>query len=239
MPFQAESPTNYQQKCLCVLVLDVSGSMRKPIEPNSSIKRIDKLNEGIRIFFDDIINNHGGVTNSNIRGQLEVAIIKFDQEPTLVRKPHLLELSEVAPVLTERGSTTETVKAIELALEEVNKRKRFYDQTGQTYYRPWIVLISDGNPTSSQESIEMMSAKIQKQIKNKQISIIGVSVTDYMNQDIMCKLSGGHNVSIRDFRFAQFFKWLSNSFSTITKSNDDDGYDISEGSAEWMKNIPE
>ncbi len=239
MNYQAESPKNYQQKCLCVLLLDVSGSMRRPISEGSMIQRIDKLNEGVDQFFDDIINQHGGVKGSTTRGQLEVAIIKFDQEPIVERPPRLLELSDKAPVLTERGSTTETVKGIKKALEVINERKRFYDRTGQTYYRPWIVLITDGNPSCSQRDIDEMEKELVAAISKKQISMIGVSVVDDVNQNTMNKLSGGHSVKLNDFRFAQFFHWLSNSFSTITKSNNDDGYDISDGAMDWMKNIPE
>lgn len=84
MNYKAESPSNYQQKCLCVLLLDVSGSMRRPVSDNSTVKRIDRLNEGVARFYDDIINHKGGVSPTT-KNQLEVAIIKFDQEPTLVR----------------------------------------------------------------------------------------------------------------------------------------------------------
>lgn len=238
MNYQAESPKNYQQKCLCVLLLDVSGSMKKTITPDSTIQRIDKLNEGVCLFFDDIINQRGGVKGSTTRGQLEVSIIKFDQEPSIIRKPKLLEITEQPPILAERGSTTETVKAIEKALEVINERKRFYDQTGQTYYRPWIVLITDGSPSSPQYEIDRIAEVLKEQIEHKHISMIGVSVLDTVNQSIMEKISGGHNVTLKDFRFAQFFHWLSNSFSIITKSNDDDNYDISHGKYDWMKNIP-
>ena len=238
MSYSAESPINYQQKCLCVLLLDVSGSMRRLVSENSDKKRIDKLNEGVARFYEDIINHKGGVS-STTKDQLEVAIIKFDQEPTLVRRPKLLEKGEQPPVLTERGSTTETVKGIEKALDIINERKRFYCSTGQSYYRPWIVLITDGNPSCPQHDVDNMSSRLKQYIAKNQINMIGVSVVDNVNQETMSKLSGGHHVSLKDFRFTHFFRWLSNSFSTITKSGSDDGYDISEGRDDWMKNIPE
>lgn len=238
MKYAAESPSNYQQKCLCVLLLDVSGSMRRPVSDNSEVKRIDKLNEGVARFYDDIINHKGGVSPTT-KNQLEVAIIKFDQEPTLVRKPKLFERNEKPPILTERGSTTETVKGIEMALDIINERKRFYCNTGQSYYRPWIILITDGNPSCPQHDIDSMAERLKRYIAKNQINMIGVSVVDNVNQQTMAKLSGGHNVSLRDFRFTHFFRWLGNSFSTITKSGNDGGYDISEGKDDWMNHIPE
>ena len=133
MEYKGESPKNFQQKCLCVLLLDVSGSMRKGLEGNDSIRRIDKLNEGIARFYDDIINAKCGVAKTT-KNQLEIAIIKFDQEPIIIRKPGLLESTDVSPILEERGSTTETVKAIEAALDLVSERKRFQSRAVETEF---------------------------------------------------------------------------------------------------------
>lgn len=177
---QIESPKNFQTKCLCVLVLDVSGSMIRPTSPDSSVSRLDKLNEGVATFYDDILKSHGGVTQ-NVKNQVEVAIIKFDQEPTLVRRPHLLESKDKAPVLTERGSTTETVLALDAAINLIAERKEYYKLTGQTYYRPWIVLITDGNPTCSEEDIDKMANMLKTMMKRKKFNIIGVSVVDQVD----------------------------------------------------------
>ena len=42
-----EEPSNFEQKCLCVLVLDVSGSM--------SGSPINLLNEGLRRFQEELL----------------------------------------------------------------------------------------------------------------------------------------------------------------------------------------
>ena len=162
MSYQAMEPDNYQQKCLCVLLLDVSGSMVKE-------DRIGKLNAAITQFYDDIIHGKNGVAKTTVQ-QLEVEIITFDQEPKIIRQPKLLSRDETPPVLQTRGSTTETVKAIEFALEEVIKRKRRYDQTGQCYYRPWIVLMTDDNPTSSQSEIDRIAPKLLKEVNTNHIT---------------------------------------------------------------------
>lgn len=230
-----EMPDNYQQKCLVVLLLDVSGSMRKAVEPGSDVQRIDKLNEAIAQFYDDIIYGKNGVQKTTI-GQLEVAIVAFDQEPKLVRKPKLLSRDEKVPVLTERGSTTETVKALEYALNEViQPRKLFYERTGQTYYRPWIVLITDGNPSSSTSEIARFAPVLKKKVEDKHLSIIGVGVGDEVSMDNLMLLSADRACPLKGMRFGKFFRWLSNSLSTITKSNEDDTIDISIGADDWMK----
>jgi uncharacterized protein YegL len=230
-----EQPDNYQQKCLCVLLLDVSGSMRKPVSEGSSITRLDKLNEALASFYEDIIYGKHGVAKTTI-GQLEVAIVAFDQSPKLIRKPKLLTRTEAAPKLTERGSTTETVRALDYVIDNViNGRKRWYDQTGQNYYRPWIVLLTDGNPSSSAEEIERIHTRLCQMVKDRHLSIIGVGIGDAVSIDKLNKVSADHAKLLNGMRFAQFFRWLSNSLSTITKSNEDDTIDISEGTDEWMK----
>jgi uncharacterized protein YegL len=230
-----ETPDNFQQKCLCVLLLDVSGSMRKPISEGSAITRLDKLNEALASFYDDIIHGKGGVAKTT-KGQLEVAIVSFDQSPKLIRAPKLLSQAEKPPVLTERGSTTNTVKALDYAIDQViNSRKRFYDQTGMSYYRPWIVLLTDGNPTSSDEEIQRMHTKLCEMVKNKHLSIIGVGIGDKVSMEKLNQVSANHGTMLEGMKFGKFFRWLSNSLSTITKSNEDDTIDISKDLDTWMK----
>ena len=45
--FEGESPDNYEQKCLCLLVLDVSGSM--------SGDPINELNKGLQEFQEAVL----------------------------------------------------------------------------------------------------------------------------------------------------------------------------------------
>lgn len=229
----ADIPENFQQKCLCVLLLDVSGSMKND-------NRLAKLNAAIAQFYDDIIYGRNGVAKATV-GRLEVAIIAFDQDAKVIRPNKnsttlLLSRKEPPPVLTERGSTTETVKAIDKALEIINERKRFYDRTGQGYHRPWIVLMTDGKSSSPEMEIERIEKVLKEQIKGKHISMIGIGIGDQVPMENLNRLCGGHAKRLEGLRFAQFFQWLSNSFSVITQSNEDDTIDISTGSDDWMKN---
>jgi len=228
MSYSAEIPDNYQQKCLCVLLLDISGSM---VIDN----RLGKLNDAIKQFYDDIIYGRNSVAKSTVN-QLEVAIIAFDQSPKIIRHPKLLSRADVAPTLETRGSTTDTVKAVDKALDMIVARKRFYDQTGQNYYRPWIVLITDGEPTSKSEDIEKMAKKLKELETRGSIAMIGVSVAETATQKTLSKLSAGHATELRDYRFGKFFRWLGKSFSTIIKSDDILGEsDLTRDAYEWMK----
>ena len=228
MSYSANIPDNYQQKCLCVLLLDISGSMIID-------DRLGKLNEAIKQFYDDVIYGKNRVAKSTVN-QLEVAIIAFDQSPKVIRHPKLLSRDDIAPTLETRGSTTDTVKALEKALDVIITRKRFYDQTGQSYYRPWIVLITDGEPNSKPEDIDKMAIKLKELETRGSIAMIGVSVAETATQKTLSKLSAGHATELKDYKFGHFFDWLGRSFSTIIKSDDILGEsDLTRDAWEWMK----
>ena len=107
--FAGESAVNQEMKCLCVFVLDVSGSMRGA--------RIEALNQGMKDFYNEI--QTGTAVSEKLIDQLEVAIIQYDEEAQILRNPALLDEDEVPPTLAERGSTTETVIAMEEAIRMV------------------------------------------------------------------------------------------------------------------------
>ena len=73
--FKAESAVNYEQKSLCVLLLDVSYSMYG--------KRLESLQEGIEAFHKEIMEDQTS------RNRLEVAIITYGNNVSV------LELSEI------------------------------------------------------------------------------------------------------------------------------------------------
>lgn len=70
------------------------------------------------------------------------------------------------PKLTTRGSTTESVAALEAAIQMTYDRKDFYKETGQPYYRPWIVFMTDGEPNPYNESkIAALETRIRQDAK--------------------------------------------------------------------------
>lgn len=228
--FAGESAQNFEQKCLCVLALDVSGSMRG--------SKLDSLNRGIKDFFTQIQTGDG--CDATTVDQLEVAIIQYDEEVRVLRDPKLLEEGELPPTLTERGSTTETVVAIEEAIKMVEDRKAFYKSTGQSYYRPWIILMTDGEPygnRASKEDIEAISQRVATESKNKKYMMMGIGIGDDANMELLQKMTGGRAMKLDGLKFGEFFTWLSASLSTVASSKEGDKIDISKGASDWMKSF--
>lgn len=231
--FAGESAQNLEQKCLCVLVLDVSGSMRG--------EKLDSLNQGVRDFFTQI-QTADGVPESLI-DQLEIAIMQYDEEVRILRDPKLLEDGELPPTLTERGSVTETVIAIEEAIKLVEDRKAFYKSTGQSYYRPWIIVMTDGEPygkKASQADIDAISQRVAMEADpktGKKYMIMGIGVGKDANMGTLKKMTAGRAMALQGLKFGAFFEWLSASLSTVASSKEGDKIDISEGASDWMSSF--
>jgi uncharacterized protein YegL len=225
--FAGESAQNQEQKCLCVLVLDVSGSMRG--------NKLDALNQGVRDFFTQI-QTADGVSESTV-DQLEIAIIQYDEEVKILRDPKLLEEGELPPTLTERGSVTETVLAMEEAIQLVADRKAFYKETGQAYYRPWIILMTDGEPYGNKASaadIDAIAQRVAADAKDKRYMMIGIGVGEEANMELLGKMTSGKALKLEGVKFGEFFQWLSASLSTVAASKEGDKINISEGADNWM-----
>ena len=223
--FHGESAPNAEMKCLCTIVVDVSGTMESCI---------DILNDSLRNFFKDIENGNG--VPETTKEQLEICIIAFDQDVMFKRNPCLLEQGEMPPKLTTRGSTTESVAALEAAIQMTNDRKDFYKETGQPYYRPWIVFMTDGEPNPYNESkIAALETRIRQDAKNKCYYIQGLGVGSQISERTIKRLTAGNAQQLKGTNFGAFFKWLSNSMSIIVSSKPGQKVDISGGQSEWMK----
>ncbi|MCM1176207.1 MAG: VWA domain-containing protein [Bacteroides sp.] len=215
--FSSEVAENYEQKCLCVLVLDVSGSMRG--------KRIEELNKGLQDFYNEISADE---TTSQ---RLEVSIITFGSFAKTVQTPKLVE-NFTMPTLTAEGSTV-LASAVNQAIDLVEERKNWYKSTNQTYYRPWIILMTDGEPDGDQ-NIDKLSERIKQDIQARHYAFLPIGV-EGANMNVLSKIQGDIKpMKLQGTKFSSFFKWLSASMGTIVNAEAGEQVDISQGAADWM-----
>ncbi|TAH20810.1 MAG: VWA domain-containing protein [Cytophagales bacterium] len=209
-PFGGESPENYEQKCLCVLVLDISSSMQGAA--------IESLNQGLVDFQYEVIKDY---TAAN---RLEISIIIFGSEVWSIQPPALVNTFDM-PRLTTRG-TTKLVDAVRLAIGQVEDRKLWYKTTGQNYYRPMIILITDGEPDNDQD-INGLAMEIYQGVQNKRFLFYAVGVQNYNHAKLahICH-PATPPMPLNKLQFSAFFKWLSNSIGAITKSKEGEKIEI-------------
>ena len=246
--FAAEFAENYEQKCLCVLVLDISGSMNEIVDNtgvsytgetvfvdgkqynvvSGGTSKLDGLNEGLQSFYSAVRNDD---TTSQ---RLELAIITFNDVVKLVTSPSLVENITV-PTLEADGETA-LVDAVYEAISLVNDRKEWYKSTNQPYYRPWIVLMTDGEPSSNQD-ISALAQQIKADTAAKKYVFMPIGV-DNANMEVLQRLEGQMPAKkLKGTNFNSFFKWLSASMGTIVHAEEGSKVDISSGADDWMENF--
>ena len=215
--FSAEAAENYEQKCLCVLVLDVSGSM--------SGEPIQELNKGLQDFSQEIDKDN------TTRQRLEVSLITFSHIVNTVQEPALVE-NFTMPTLSASGSTA-MVTAVNHAIDKVAARKQWYKDTNQAYYRPWIILMTDGEPDSDQD-VAGLAQRIKQDVAAKKYAFLPIGVEGAKMSILKQIESGIPAMKLQGTKFSSFFKWLSASMGTVVSAEEGQQVDLSAGAEDWM-----
>lgn len=197
----AEFAENPEPRCPCLLVLDVSGSM--------SGERINQLNMGLRAFEEAL------KSDSLSARRVEVGIITFG--PVQVYQDFVGATQFRAPTLEVEGATP-MGEAIEAAIDLLRKRKNVYRQAGVSYYRPWIFLITDGEPTDDTRNAAMAVLNGEER---KEFMFHAVGVED-ANLDALARIAKRRPVKLKGLAFREMFAWLSSSLSAQSRSNPGD-----------------
>ncbi len=213
--YGGETPPNYQQKCPVVLLLDKSGSMHGPA--------IDELNKGLQLFKAEILKN------STAAARLDIAVVGFNDQTTIEHDFGLINDDYHMPVLQASGSTA-MVDAMRMGIKMIDGRKKWYKSSGQTYYRPNLVLITDGHPDEGQDT-EGLAAEIYKDVSDKRFNFWPIAV-ERADMSILEKWAQPQMkgslpaMKLNGLKFAELFLWLSNSMSKISTSRPGEDIDI-------------
>jgi uncharacterized protein YegL len=205
-----EQPRNKDQKCPVVLVLDTSGSMAgQPIE---------ELNNALVKLKEDIL------CDPILTQRLEVGIVAFDDDARVERVIDLVTVDTEMPPLAV-GGMTNLVSGMNKAIELVEERKSFYKANGEQYYRPFIVLFTDGAPSNAPEEVEQLDLTIQQMSDNKKFVFIPFGV-EGADMQLLAKLAvqtADERLSnkarawqMKDItKFAEIFAFVSSSISQV------------------------
>lgn len=194
----------------CILLLDTSMSMS--IEIAKGFSRIKALNEGTKIFQKEI---HQDLYAKN---HVDIAIISVGDSQPQLKQDWVTAKNFFAPTLSPSGSTP-LGEAFINAVELCEKRKRYYNSTGTDYFRPWIIIISDGQPTSSPD-VWNRAVQLANDIKTQRKATIITIAIDGCPTDKLAQLSSFPTTEMSSHSFSEFFVWLSNSLGSASKSGE-------------------
>ena len=197
-----EFAENPEPRCPCVLLLDTSGSMQGD--------RIEALNQGLLSFKDELVKN------TLAARRVEVAIVTFDSHVNVVQDFVTVD-QFTPPILTAQGLTTMGA-GINKSLEIIQERKSQYRANGIAYYRPWIFMITDGEPQGEiDEVIEQATQRLRGDESNKKVAFFTVGVEN-ANMDRLHQIAVRTPLKLKGLNFVEMFVWLSASMSAVSHS---------------------
>lgn len=198
-----EFAENPEPRCPCVLLLDTSGSMQG--------EAINALNEGLRTFKEEL--NRDNLAKKRV----EVAIITFNTQVEVVQDFVTADEFD-APTLAAEG-LTQMGEAILQTLDMLEIRKAMYRANGITYYRPWIFLITDGEPQGEAESVvEQATQRIKDDEVNKRVAFFAVGVEE-ANITRLSQIVVRQPLKLKGLNFKELFIWLSASMQQVSQSS--------------------
>ena len=184
-----------------VFLLDTSGSMGgAPIR---------SLNEGLNKFKTEVCEN------KQTRDILDVAIIEFNSNFKVVQDFVPVEYMDTVNLGTT-GSTMMS-PAINKALDMVDERSRFYRRSGSEPYKPWVLMITDGEPDSD-DNLSAVTQRIKSMEQAGKVSFRSLGVEGY-NPKILHELSGEKVMKLFGTDFSSFFDWVNKSMRSVSQSS--------------------
>ena len=112
-------------------------------------------------------------------------------------------------------------EGVNLALDEIEKRKQMYRDNGVDYFRPWLFLITDGEPTEDQAAVDHMAKRLKDADSQKRVAAFSVGV-EGANMDALARISPRRPLMLKGLAFSSMFVWLSHSMSRVSRSRTDD-----------------
>ena len=205
-----EFADNPEPRCPVLIIADCSGSM--------SGRPIDAMNQGVDDLYQAIIDDEIA------RNRVEVALLSFNTEARVERD--FSTVSERTRTSIRTGGRTNMHLAIQQGCDLLETRKEQYRLGGVPYFRPIMVIFSDGLPTSPRGEMEQANQRLVDMESDSRLTIFKVGVNADAVQAMQRVLPNPNSrfqpQQLDNLRFSDFFVWLSKSVSAISRSTPGD-----------------
>lgn len=194
-----EFAENPEPRVPCVLLVDTSTSMHGP--------KLDELNQGLQIYREALL------ADTLASRRVEVAVVSFGGR--VQRLVEFCTAEQFDPPKLQAMGGTPMGEAIATGLDMIEHRKDAYRENGIAYYRPWVFLITDGEPNDHWKPVVGRVAQGEQQ---KSFSFFCVGV-EGANMEVLTELSVRQPLWLQGLKFRELFTWLSNSQQAVSRSS--------------------
>jgi uncharacterized protein YegL len=210
---------NPEPRCPCVLLLDTSGSMAG--------ERIKALNAGISTLRTEISRDPLAAR------RVELAIVTFDSNVHVVQR--FVTADRFNPPPLKPSGQTRMASGILRSLDLVETRKEQYKRHGLYYYRPWIVMITDGKPEGESEAaIAEAKRRLRQDEAAKRVALFAVGVAD-ADIEYLSGMVVRRPLPLEGLQFQELFSWLSASMQSVSRSQPGDRVELPK--IGWLRTI--
>jgi len=202
---------NPSQRTPCMLVLDASGSMDEIVK-GTGRTRIDELNQGLQLLQRELLADETAAQ----RVQLAIVCVGGPAgEADLLMD--WTDAMNFQPPMLRAGNQTPLGQGMRLALQYVEQQKQTLKGFGIGYTRPWVMVISDGEPTDDPALWQAVTQECRSAEAAKRCVIYPIGVAD-ANLPVLQQLSSTPALRMADTNFREYFRWLSSSLSSMSRS---------------------
>lgn len=224
MPINIQNPN---QRTPCVLILDASGSMDTMTTTGRS--RVDELNAGLEAFQEAIRADDAAYSRVCI-----AVVVVGGPRSTAELMLDWTDADSFETFKMSAGGGTPLGAGMLMALELVEGAKRELRSAGITYTRPWIMAISDGEPTDNPELWNKAVNEAQQAERDRKAEIFAIGVQG-ANLETLSKLSHRPAIALEGVKFKELFVWLSDSLAAASRSRAGDNIQLP--SADPWRNV--
>ena len=195
-----EFAENPEPRVPVVLLIDKSGSMNgNPIE---------ELNNGMKVLWEEL------KADTLASKRAEISVIEFG--PVRTSLEFATVSNSFAPTF-EAGGVTPMGEAIVKGIASLQERKKQYSANGIAYYRPWLMLITDGAPT---DDIEPAIEAIRRGEQESALSFFAIGVQG-ADMQALNRLNSAKREALKldGLNFKELFLWLSASVKSVSQSS--------------------
>lgn len=205
---------NPNQRTPCLLILDASGSMGET--RISGKKPIDELYHGLKLLEENLKEDSTALSRVqlaivSVGGPLKKASVLMDWTDCINFEAFPLRADGLTPL----------GEALMLGFDLIDELKSNLRKSGISYTRPWIFVMSDGEPTSPPEIWKAAVERCQLAQEQKKVEIFSIAV-EGANIEQMSSISVKPVLKVGDVKFKELFVWLTASLSVASRSRPGD-----------------